>query len=79
MNPITNRPNRNNVNPVTMAMYIIGGVMFAIGAYVSSITRIYLYTGNETHPYLAVGIPIALVGLALALYGRFAAKRELSR
>jgi hypothetical protein len=71
--------NRNGAGGVNMVMYVLGVVGLVAGVYVSTITRINLFTGQTTSPYLGVGIPLALVGVALIVIARVAAKRNLVR
>jgi hypothetical protein len=71
--------NRNRVGTLTMAWYVIGLLCLGIGIYVSAITRLYLYTGQETHPYLNVGVPLAVIGIALVACAQVVAKRSLRK
>jgi hypothetical protein len=71
--------NRNAVGASTMASYVLGVVCFVVGIYISTITRIYIYTGQETHPYLKIGLPLVIGGIAVVAWAQAAAKRSLHR
>jgi hypothetical protein len=71
--------NRNSVSGATMLFYVAGVLSAFIGIYVSTITQIYIFTGNETHPYLGIGIPLFMAGLVVVAATQRIAKRNLSR
>jgi hypothetical protein len=69
-------------NPVaswSVVLYVIGGLCAAVGIYLCTITRIYLYTGQTTSPYLGVGVPLALVGLVMVIVTQRTAKQHMNR
>jgi len=71
--------NRNSVGSRSVGFYLIGLVSFAVGIYLSTITQINLVTGHTSFPYLGVGIPLVVAGIAVASLARRTAKRNLSR
>jgi hypothetical protein len=71
--------NRNRVGASTMASYVVGMICFVVGIYVSTITRLYIYTGQETHPYLKIGLPLVIGGIAVVAFAQAAAKRNLRK
>ncbi|HZU80348.1 MAG TPA: hypothetical protein VE991_10575 [Acidimicrobiales bacterium] len=71
--------NRNSVGGATMAFYVMGMICLFSGIYASTITRLYIYTGQTTHPYLGVGIPLAIAGLVVVIVAQRIGKRNLSK
>jgi hypothetical protein len=69
-----------NVNKGSVALLSVGGIAFAFGAWLCgfSETEINLLTGSvsTTHPYLAVGVVVAVLGVLIALYARYDLKRN---
>ena len=70
---------RGRVGGTTLAMYVAGICAFITGLYLCSTTRIYLDSGESTHPYLGIGLVLAVVGLGVTFWTKFAAKRALHR
>jgi hypothetical protein len=70
---------RNSVGKANMALYVVGGLAFAAGIYLATMTRTYVLTGKTTSPYLGVGIVLAVLGLALSVCAQFAAKKNLRK
>lgn len=71
--------NRNSVGPSIMALYVLGIACLFIGIYVSTITQINLLTGATSNPYIGVGIPLAVAGLAVVVMTQRVAKRKLQQ
>lgn len=75
--------NRNSAGKGSMALAVTGIVALASGVELCRIERIStnLLTGSVSTslPYLGIGIPLILVGLALTAWGATTAKRNLRR
>jgi hypothetical protein len=71
--------NRNSAGKGNMVFYVIGALCAAVGIYLATITRINLLTGQTSSPYLAVGIPLALIGIAVVVVAQRADKNNLTK
>ena len=76
-------PAKQTSSSTTRWVTLIGVVLFGVGVYLVSITRleVNLLTGqtHTTFPDLGAGIPLAIVGLALVSYGRVVARSSQNR
>jgi len=71
--------NRNSAGAANMAFNVLGVICAITGIYLATITRLYLFTGQTTHPYLAVGILLLMVGIVAVSVTQVAAKRRLMK
>jgi hypothetical protein len=62
-----------------MITYVVGALCAVIGIYLATITRLYIFTGKTTHPYLAAGIVLAIVGFGALGGAQLVAKGKLSK
>lgn len=70
---------RNSAGKGSVGLYVVGIICAAIGIYLATTTRINLLTGQTSSPYLGVGIPLVVVGIAVVLVAQRTAKRNLSK
>jgi uncharacterized membrane protein YeaQ/YmgE (transglycosylase-associated protein family) len=71
--------NRNSAGQGSVVFYVVGLVCAAVGVYLSTITRINLFTGHTSSPYLGIGIPLAVVGILVVVIAQRTAKRNLRK
>jgi hypothetical protein len=69
----------NSAGKGSVIFHIAGVVCLFSGIYVAAITRINLVTGQESSPYLAVGISLAAIGILAVAISRRTAKRNLTK
>jgi uncharacterized membrane protein YeaQ/YmgE (transglycosylase-associated protein family) len=62
--------NRNSPGQGSVVFYVVGLVCAAVGIYLCTITRINLFTGQTSSPYLGVGIPLAIVGVLVVVIAK---------
>src|SRR5665647_2293487 len=67
--------NRNSAGKGSMGFNLVGAVCVVTGIQLSRITRINLLTGHTSSPYIAVGIPLAVVGIIVVVVTQWTAKK----
>lgn len=77
--PKSAKATRKSAKSVSAVLSIAGAVSIIVGIHFATITRIYIFTGQTTQPYIGIGVILILGGVALLIGAKVAAKQQSGR